>query len=52
MPPLTNANPEHTIAEFCRDAASILRLEFETTLADLIQGRAWDAPPFDWSPYK
>lgn len=50
--PLINADPERAITVFCRDAASCLQREFETTLADLIQGRAWDAPPFDWAPYK
>ncbi len=47
-----NSAPEKTTTAFCRDVASILRLEFETRLADLIQGRPWNSPTFDWQPYK
>lgn len=52
MQPLTNANPERTITAFCRDAASSLRRAFEGELADLMQGRTWSSPPFDWTPYR
>jgi hypothetical protein len=47
-----NSVPEKTIAMFCGDVASILRLEFETKLADFVQGKAWNSPVFDWEHYK
>lgn len=49
---LIHAAPEQSIAAFCREAAASLQSEFETGLADLVQGRSWNFPPFDWAPYK
>ncbi|WEN14810.1 hypothetical protein PY254_16495 [Rhodanobacter sp. AS-Z3] len=51
-PPLVNSTPEQTTSAFCCAVATCLQREFETRLADLLQGSTWNFAPFDWVSYK